>query len=200
MTAKVTSKQLPIHKLFLENPVTADRHSSDEWNTYCILFHLLLWDCSPLHHHSANFVEYNDYHMKTLVLNSWYYLKNSKQTFDDLLNRHFSRQRIDKLSQLENVLGEDRFLMHCKFITYQCKSNTAKLVPITINIFSDSSRSVKNNYRTFHWRYLLIDHNVFVVALFKGGQLGMPVRAAQCKRHTIHLFRSNMTHAIIRLI
>ena len=106
---------------FLENPVTADRHSSDEWNTYCILFHLLLWDCSPLHHHSANFVEYNDYHMKTLVLNSWYYLKNNKQKFDDLLNRHFSRQRIDKISQLENVLGEDRFLMYYKFKNYQCE-------------------------------------------------------------------------------
>ena len=37
--------------------------------------------------------------------------KNNKQKFDDLLNRHFSKQKIDKISQLENVLGEDRFLM-----------------------------------------------------------------------------------------
>ena len=47
--------------------------------------------------------------------------KNNKQKFDDLLNRHFSKQKIDKISQLENVLGEDRFLMYYKFKNYQCE-------------------------------------------------------------------------------
>ena len=90
--------------------------------------------------------------------------KNNKQKFDDLLNRHFSKQKIDKISQLENVLGEDRFLIIFLKTISVSKSNSATLVPITINIFSDSSRSEKNNYRKFHWHYLMIDH-IFIMFL-----------------------------------
>ena len=55
------------------------------------------------------------------------------------------------------------------------KPNTATLVPITINIFFfffylGQKKTTTENFIDV---YPLIDHNVFVEDLFKGGQLGM---------------------------